>query len=78
LSPGLIQNYETAAISLFQSLSRYKLMSSSHFLSIYEIYGYRLNNIGGDLGMLMNNMQVLKNELQRVYLLLIKIVKILI
>ena len=53
-------------------------MSSSHFLSIYEIYGYRLNNIGGDLGMLMNNMQVLKNELQRVYLLLIKIVKILI
>ena len=53
-------------------------MSSSRFLSIYEIYGYRLNNIGGDLGMLMNNMQVLKNELQRVYLLLIKIVKILI
>lgn len=53
-------------------------MSSSRFLSIYEIYGYRLNNIGGDLGMLMNNMQVLKNGLQRAYLLLIKNVKILI
>ena len=53
-------------------------MSSSRFLSIYEIYGYRLNNIGGDLGMLMNNMQVLKNGLQRVYLLLIKNVKMLI
>ena len=53
-------------------------MSSSRFLSINEIYGYRLNNIGGDLGMLMNNMQVLKNGLQRAYLLLIKNVKILI